>query len=488
MKLRLRLGLLAMLLVLLPALPAAWVTRQLLVQSLDLGLSAEVEASLEAGVRQARRNFQLEREAFRRSAEEALGPHRSTGTSAEVESWLAAHPLPGVGIEVLPPAGASPSTPPTDAPPSMPPTGAAPDVPPTADVVRFPLADGGAVTFTRTVPPEWRDDAAALASSFQIVRGLQARREALENGFLVPFLLIYGVALALALVAAFWIGQGIVRPLERLTSAVRAVSFGNWKVQVHVRGRDEVAELGRGFNRMLGTLDAQSRQILDLEKMESWREMARALAHEVKNPLTPIQLTVEEMAGRYTGDDPKYRQLLDECSHIVVKEVESLRNIVTRFREFSRPVEPHFAEFDLAELVTEVGGLQRDLEVELDLAPGTGRILADPDRLRQVLMNLLRNAREATREAARPKVRLATRGTEAQVTILVEDNGPGIPEAERARVFEPYRTGRKEGLGLGLTLVKGIVIAHGGSIAIESGPWQGALFRIELPRRPEVPA
>jgi nitrogen fixation/metabolism regulation signal transduction histidine kinase len=238
---------------------------------------------------------------------------------------------------------------------------------------------------------------------------------------------------------------------------------------------------------MVRRLDAQSRRLVDLETMAGWREMARALAHEVKNPLTPIQLTVEEMRERYRGDDREYAGLLDECTRIVVQEVESLRNVVARFREFSRPVEPKFTLLDLNALVSDIGALQRDLQVELDLAPDLGPVHGDDDRLRQVLMNLARNAQTATagREGG-SRLRLATRPAGESVVLVVEDNGPGVPPEERERVFEPYRSGTKGGLGLGLALVKGIILAHGGLIRLEEGQWGGARFHIELPRDPEA--
>lgn len=171
---------------------------------------------------------------------------------------------------------------------------------------------------------------------------------------------------------------------------------------------------------------------------------------------------------------------------MVVQEVESLRNVVTRFREFSRPVEPKFASIDLNSLVRDIGALQRDLQVELDLAADLGVIRADEDRLRQMMMNLARNAQAATASRESPRLRLATRAAGDAVVLVVEDNGPGIPESERDRIFEPYRSGSKGGLGLGLALVKGIILAHGGSIRVDSGTSGGARFQIELPRDPEA--
>jgi nitrogen fixation/metabolism regulation signal transduction histidine kinase len=326
-----------------------------------------------------------------------------------------------------------------------------------------------------------------------MVRGLRVQQSDLERSFWLPFLLVYGVSTLIAVLLALRVGQGITSPVQRLVAATDEVAQGNWDIQVQPAGPSEVAQLSRSFNGMVRTLDAQGRRLVDLEKMAGWREMAQALAHEIKNPLTPIQLTVEEMRERYVGDDESYRELLKDCSRIVVEEVESLRSVVNRFREFSRPVELALKPVDLNPLVHDVGALQRDLQVELDLDPSIGRVDVDRDRIRQMLMNLATNARAATESVDEARLRFSTAlrddaasglpATQNEwVEIVVEDNGPGIPDTERERVFEPYRTGSTGGLGLGLALVKGIVLAHGGSITVDEGTWGGARFRVTLPR------
>ncbi len=488
MNLRARLILLMVLLIILPSLPAVWATRVLVDRSLNLGLNVEVADALEAGVRRARESYQMER--ARLADDVAAWAGDSDAAMLTARAATAIEEVPGEtavlvrldGTEVV---LADAPTSDLAAPDSVT-ASASPTDPPRFFEVNRSLPDGVTLRVRAPVDGAWREDAATLASTLQVVRGLQAERDRLERTFWLPFLAIYGSALLLALAASTRISRGIRAPIQRLLDATRDVAAGRWDVQVPVdESGHEITHLGAHFNRMVRTLDVQSQRLVDLETMAGWREMARALAHEVKNPLTPIQLTVEEMRERYTGDDAEYRALLEECSHIVVKEVESLRNVVTRFREFSRPVEPRFVPVDLNELVGEVAALQRDLRVETDLSPDLGALSADPDRLRQALMNLARNAQAATREATSPRLRFATRAVGDRIAIIVEDNGPGIPPDQRERVFEPYRSGSAGGLGLGLALVKGIVLAHGGGIEVEEGPWGGARFRLEIPRVPE---
>ncbi len=490
MNLRARLALLMVLLMLLPALPAAWMTREVIQQSLNLGLSEDVDAALEAGVRQTRQNYQHQRDllaqAFAAWVAETVSPEAgSSALLARDPAQPDAGLLANLQLLLTTPAGeehllwgseqAFAAAAPADDP----------NEPPRSLAIEHALPDGGVLKARCPLSAEWRADARTMAATLQVVRGLQFQRSELERGFWLPFLGVYCMALLCALAAAAWLGRGITRPVQRLLEATAEVAAGRRNVQVPAAGRDEVGRLSERFNAMVRTLDAQSRHLVDLETMAGWREMARALAHEIKNPLTPIQLTVEEMRERYRGDDAEYAALIEECTRIVVQEVESLRNVVARFREFSRPVEPRFVRVDLNRLVADMAALQRDMQAEVDLAPNLDTVDADPDQMRQMLMNLARNAQTATHDQTNPRLRLATRPAGNYVVIGIEEDGPGSPAAEQGRVFEPYRTGSAGGMGLGLALVKGIVLAHRGAIEVEEGRWGGARFRITLPRRQE---
>ena len=451
---------------------------------LDVGLSPQLDAALEAGVRQARGVFQTSRAEIELAADDLARAWRAAGV-ADRRAALAE-----VVANRLDPADSVVLIDPDDARQTLQ-AGQVPtnemqrllDAPPRVVTAGADLGDGWQLELVRPLPDTWRDDAALLAVTLQAERGLRLHKSNLERMYWLPFLGVFLVALVVGLVAATRLGAGITEPVSRLLDGTTEVSAGRWDVQVPVARRDELGQLTDGFNTMVRTLNLQSRRLVDLEKMAGWREMARALAHEVKNPLTPIQLTVEEMRARYPGGDQEYETLLNECARIVVEEVESLRSVVARFREFSRPVELAPVPTDLGQLVRDVAALQRDLRVEVRVARDLEPVPADPDRLRQILMNLAVNAREATRDLDQPRLEVVVE-TEGQYAVIVlEDNGPGIAATERERVFEPYRSGKAGGLGLGLALVKGIVLAHGGSIAVDEGNLGGARFTIRLPRR-----
>ena len=285
--------------------------------------------------------------------------------------------------------------------------------------------------FLLTVPvdPQWRADALSTSESLQMLRLLRAERTSITRAFLIPFVGIVVLSIAIALLAAWLLSRGITRRMDALVHATDRVRDGDWSTRLDMRGHDELARVGAGFDSMVASLDAQSRRLVDLETMAGWREMARALAHEVKNPLTPIQLTVEEMRERYRGDDPEYQALLEECTRIVIEEVESLREVVGRFREFARPVELKRAAFDANALLKDVGALQRDLRIEDAFAPDLPPVHGDADRLRQILMNLASNAREAGAKT----LRLSTRRGDDDVALIFEDDGPEFrPKSARA--------------------------------------------------------
>jgi nitrogen fixation/metabolism regulation signal transduction histidine kinase len=489
MSLRWRLALLVLFATALPALIGLWEHRRLVSSVLDVAAQDQLDEALAAGVRQARNSYVAARDDLEATAvvlaevwENAVVAEGDPGAGrrALVEARLAWLD-PADRAVLLRPDGAPDTLQVGRVPVDVAPR--APNVPPAVLSATADLPGGRRLELARAMDADWRQDAARLVDTHQMVRGLRADLDDRERQYWLRFVGWLLVALVIVVPLALHLARGITGPLLRLLRGTDEVAAGHWNVQVPPAGRDELGRLTDGFNAMVRTIGAQNRRLVDLEKLAGWREMARALAHEVKNPLTPIQLTVEEIRARYPGGDAKYQQLLEECTRIVIAEVESLRSIVQRFREFSRPVELETAPVDLGELVRDVAALQRDLRIEVHVDDRIGTVDADADRLRQVLMNLAANAREATAQAQEPRLGLQVRGERDAVVVTVEDNGPGIEPVDRDRVFEPYRSGRAGGLGLGLALVKGIVLAHGGSIAVDAGRWGGARFTIRLPRR-----
>ena len=221
------------------------------------------------------------------------------------------------------------------------------------------------------------------------------------------------------------------------------------------------------------------------QKVAAWREVARRLAHEIKNPLTPIQLSAERLRRHFSGAPDQTRALVDECTTTIVGEVESLKGLVDEFSQFARMPAPRAVPTDLHQLLTEVLALYRGIFSDVDLKPrftaSLPKISVDPEQIKRVVINLIDNAIEALGQ--RGTIEIETHHEPAQnlVRVVVADNGPGIPLAERDKLFLPYYSTKQRGSGLGLAIVRRIVAEHGGSIDVADNVPHGTRFAIELP-------
>jgi nitrogen fixation/metabolism regulation signal transduction histidine kinase len=230
--------------------------------------------------------------------------------------------------------------------------------------------------------------------------------------------------------------------------------------------------------------------LIEAQRDAAWGEVARRLAHEIKNPLTPIQLAAERMRRRYLtelkGEDA---DLLDRSTHTIVQQVEAMKSMVNAFSEYARAPLLDITPFDLNALVREVAEMYRlreaDMQVEVELDPALPPVRADAGRVRQIMHNLLKNAHEALEGRKDGRARIAThyfrRGAEEMAEVTVEDNGPGFDPAILGKAFEPYVTSKPKGTGLGLAIVKKLAEEHGGSIRVQNRAEGGAQIMIRLP-------
>jgi two-component system, NtrC family, nitrogen regulation sensor histidine kinase NtrY len=300
----------------------------------------------------------------------------------------------------------------------------------------------------------------------------------------------YGVAsggILLAIVFSLWIAARVSRPVEELARAAEEVAGGNWDARVPVRGRDEIAVLGRSFNHMTEQLASQRERLVQSERVAAWRELARRLAHELKNPLFPLQLTVENLVRSRQLPPSEFDEVFNESTQTLGMEIGNLKKIIARFSDFSKMPKPELERIDARDAVERVRAFYAagssdgpKIEVGTNFENSPMPLMADPELLHRALSNLVLNAKDAMPEGGR--VTISARNRDRNVEIRVADTGQGLTPEECERLFTPYYTTKLHGTGLGLAIVQSVVADHAGTIAVESREGQGATFVITLPR------
>jgi nitrogen fixation/metabolism regulation signal transduction histidine kinase len=302
-------------------------------------------------------------------------------------------------------------------------------------------------------------------------------------------LIVGGGGILLAILLSSWAAARVTRPVEQLAHAAQEVAAGNWDVRVDVLGDDELGQLADSFNRMTTELLGQRERLLQAERVAAWRELARRLAHELKNPLFPLQLTVENLVRARQQNPEQFEEVFRESSRTLLAEIANLKGIIGRFSEFSKMPQPQLQRVQVNEVIRGVVQLfQAQLEApgrakiscELELDPHLEAVAADAELLHRAISNLVLNAMDAMPQGG--VLTLRTRTEDAKVLIEVEDTGSGLTPEECARIFTPYYTSKRHGTGLGLAIVQSVVSDHGGSIRVKSEPGRGTSFVIELPR------
>jgi nitrogen fixation/metabolism regulation signal transduction histidine kinase len=300
---------------------------------------------------------------------------------------------------------------------------------------------------------------------------------------LVQSAAILFAALALAAALGALLARRIVRPVEALAAGAARVAGGDLSTRVEARAGAEVGALVTAFNGMTEDLQRTRERAAVAERVAAWREVARRLAHEVKNPLTPIAMAIETLRDARAADSPLVDELFETSSTTILAEVARLKRIVDEFSRFARLPAPALGPVDLpdlAESLLALHGAAGDGTLRRELDPATPAVRADRDQVVQVLVNLLDNARAAAGAAGTVVVRVGPT-PEGGAFLEVEDDGPGIAAADRERIFEPYFTTKGAGTGLGLPIARRIAEEHGGRLEVASAPGRGARFRLTLP-------
>jgi nitrogen fixation/metabolism regulation signal transduction histidine kinase len=306
---------------------------------------------------------------------------------------------------------------------------------------------------------------------------------------LEAFLLKLGIAVAsggifLGIALSWWATTRITKPVQRLADSARKVAAGDWAATVEVATADEIGQLARAFNRMTHELVEQRERLVQSERVAAWRELARRLAHELKNPLFPLQITVENMQRARAQYPEQFDEVFREGSATLLAELANLKQIVSRFSDFAKMPAPEMQPIQLNDLAAETVKLfaaqlsQAHIAVRTELDPDLPPVMGDREQLTRVLRNLTLNAIDAMPQGGALTIRTAAQ--ESGVRIEVSDTGQGLTPEECARLFTPYYTTKTHGTGLGLAIVQSVISDHKGRISVESEPGRGSTFRIDL--------
>jgi len=295
--------------------------------------------------------------------------------------------------------------------------------------------------------------------------------------------IVFGFALS------FVVSARVTRPVEQLADAARTVAGGEWNVRLdHVRTTGEIKVLADAFDTMTRQLVDHRDRLVQAERVAAWRELARRLAHELKNPLFPLRITIDNLRRARSLSPADFDEVFDESLTTLQTGLGNLNTVIGRFSDFARMPAPEFLQVSINEIVEQSVGLFRaqlaapgrpTVAVTLDLDASAGRIRADGEQLRRVVQNLLLNAIDAMPDGG--ELRIATRRVNGVVRLDVADTGQGLGEEECSRLFTPYYTTKQHGTGLGLAIVQSVIADHSGKIWVDSAPGHGATFHIELP-------
>jgi nitrogen fixation/metabolism regulation signal transduction histidine kinase len=329
------------------------------------------------------------------------------------------------------------------------------------------LSDDGAIVGVVSVPTLFRQD--------ELDAELSARNAFLFGVYFVVFLAMLAIATAFA--------SRIAAPVHLLTEATRRVSRGELDVDLHnIRAEGEIGELIDAFGAMTKDLKKNREELVRFERELAWKEMAKQVAHEIKNPLTPMKLAIQHLRMTYQDHAENFDQILNDVSRTIIEQVDTLSRIASEFSHFARMPKRQLEPCDISQVLTETMQLferQGGVLYEMNLAEGLPPVLADREELRRAFINVVRNALQAMEN--RGVVRMTAERQGAQVRVTIADTGPGIPEEMKARLFQPNFSTKTEGMGLGLAIVKKTIDDLGGTIELTSTPGKGTTVSIVLP-------
>lgn len=343
------------------------------------------------------------------------------------------------------------------------------------------------IVFSMVLPSGFDDKAQELTKALETFRQLERYRTVFRLVLIAFFSLFSLPMILLSILVSFLLSEEIIRPIVNLEDATRRVAEGDYSFRILARSKDELYILIRSFNKMVSELERSRKEILQTEKVTAWQEIAQRMAHEIKNPLTPIRLSAERILRKYRNQKEDLGTALENGISAIIREVDNLTKLLTEFRDFAKVQPLELEEVRLKKLVEDTVSVYQasypGISLETEEVPEEIVFNADRKQLGRVLGNLFKNAVEAMEGKGTLFIRadLVMKGNLKYARIQIQDTGAGIEADHYGQVFNPYFTTKKKGTGLGLSIVERIIFDHGGEIWFESEKDTGTTFFIDLP-------
>jgi two-component system, NtrC family, nitrogen regulation sensor histidine kinase NtrY len=327
-----------------------------------------------------------------------------------------------------------------------------------------------------------------------LIGSSQRDRVLVEGRILLLSLGVAAIGVLLGGLLSWWGATRVTEPVRKLVDGANQIASGNLDTHVPVTSKDEVGKLARAFNVMSEQLIEQRERAVQAERVAAWRELARRLAHELKNPLFPLQITVENMRRAREHNPEQFDEVFRESTSTLLFEIENLKSIVSRFSEFAQMPQPVLVPVNLNELARSVMRVYEaqfsavgrpPITSELHLDDTLPMVEADPVLIQRALENLVLNAMDAMPGGGALSITTSHRDGLARLEIA--DTGVGLTLEETQRLFTPYYTTKQHGTGLGLAIVQSVISDQGGTISVESEAGVGTTFRIDLRLEPTGP-
>ena len=301
--------------------------------------------------------------------------------------------------------------------------------------------------------------------------------------FLVSIINVFVLLLAISVVLSIFVSNWVTAPLRLIQESFAGVRFDKTNQQIDYQRDDEIGALVKAYNSKLEELELAAQELAKSERESAWREMAKQVAHEIKNPLTPMKLSVQQLMRVYDPENPDSYKKLEKVSQSLIEQIDALTKIANEFSNFAKMPVPHESEVNLKavlENVMEMFSNEENISITLACEEEHPMIRADKDQMIRVFNNLIKNGLQAVDEDQSAEINLKVKRSGSRINIEISDNGTGIPEDLKSKIFVPYFTTKGTGTGLGLAMVKQIIEIHHGSITYESSE-KGTTFFIDLP-------